>query len=185
MPSSDLHTPHVGFGHEQRRHGVKAAILLLATLAFLSVSPGAQGATQSKATAADIARGKYLVAYGDCNSCHTAGWLASDGSVPVSRWLTGSSIGFRGPWGTIYPTNLRRRFQEISEDQWLFMIRTRGGHPPMKWTNLRALTPSDQRAIYRFIHGLGTAGNPAPNDVPPELDPKTPFFNAVPQTIGH
>lgn len=162
-----------------------AAVLVLAAMVSLSVTAGARSATQSQTPLADIARGKYLVAYGDCNSCHTAGWLASDGTTPVSRWLTGSNIGFRGPWGTVYPANLRQRFQQISEEQWLFMIHTRGGHPPMKWTNLRTLTTADQKAIYRFIRGLGSAGKLAPNDVPPDVEPKTPFFNAVPQTIGH
>jgi mono/diheme cytochrome c family protein len=158
------------------------AVLLVATVAFLCVTVAAQGATQ-KTTAADLARGKYLVAYGDCNSCHTPGWLETDGAVPVARWLTGSSIGFRGPWGTVYPANVRERFQEISEDQWLFMVRTRGGHPPMKWTNLRTLSIADQRAIYRFVRSLGPAGKPAPIDVHPGIDPKTPFFDAVPRTL--
>jgi mono/diheme cytochrome c family protein len=153
---------------------------LVALAALLSLGAAAAGPASS-ATDADTARGRYLVAFGSCNDCHTPGWIESDGKVPVSRWLTGTSIGFRGPWGTVYPANVRLRFQQVTEDQWLFMVRTRGGHPPMKWTDLRALTAADQRAIYRFVRGLGPAGNPAPHDVPPAGAPTTPFYDVIPQ----
>jgi hypothetical protein len=92
----------------------------------------------------------------------------------------GSRIGFRGPWGTVYPTNLRIRFQEISEAQWLFMIGTRGGHPPMKWTDMRGLSDGDQRAIYRFIRSLGRSGAPAPDDVPPDRVPSGRYYDVKP-----
>lgn len=146
----------------------------------LSASVVAQAAGRSN-TASDIARGRYLVAYGECNSCHTPGWLESDGTIPASRWLIGNTIGFRGPWGTVYPVNVRRRFSQISEDQWLFMVKTRGGHPPMKWTNLRFLTIADQRAIYRFVRSLGSAGNAEPNDLKPNQTPRTPYYDVLPQ----
>lgn len=128
-----------------------------------------------------LARGRVLVAYGGCNDCHTPGWTGSDGAVPVSRWLTGMAIGFRGPWGTVYPANVRLRFAQISESQWLFMVRTRAGHPPMPWTNLRALSESDQRAIYRFVRSLGPAGVPAPISLRPEVLPAGPFYDVTPQ----
>lgn len=162
---------------------MKAGIYWSGAALFLSLAVIAQAAARP-ASPADIARGRYLVAYGDCNSCHTQGWIESDGAVPVARWLTGSSIGFRGPWGTVYPANIRLRFQQVSEEQWLFMIRTRGGHPPMKWTDLRVLTAEDQRAIYRFVRSLGPAGRPEPNDVSPGMMPKTPYYEVIPQTAA-
>jgi len=128
-----------------------------------------------------IARGRVLVAFGSCNDCHTPGWTENDGKVPQSRWLTGNAVGFRGPWGTIYPINVRLWFGQISEDEWLHAIATRAGHPPMKWTDLRTLPADDQRAIYRFVKSLGPAGSPAPLDVPPGREPKTPYFNVIPQ----
>lgn len=154
---------------------VPVAIAALAGLAFALPSP------VRSATQADISRGRLLVVYGSCNECHTPGWIDSGGTLPATRWLTGNSIGFLGPWGTVYPTNLRLRFQQVSEDQWLFMVKTRGGHPPMKWTDLRVLSLADQRAIYRFIHSLGPAGAPAPDAVPPGKQPNTPFYNVTPQ----
>src|SRR5271165_5680524 len=87
-----------------------------------------------------IERGRYLVAFGSCNDCHTPGWRESDGSIPVSQWMVGSNLGYRGPWGTSYPANVRLEFSRISEDDWLFMVRTRAGHWPMVWHDLRALS---------------------------------------------
>lgn len=159
---------------------MKAFILALAVATTASAVAAAAPAAIPQASPADIARGRYLVVYGDCNSCHTAGWLDNDGTIPQGQWLTGNTIGFTGPWGTVYPTNLRLRFQQISEAQWLFMIHTRGGHPPMKWTSLRGLTLADQRAIYRFVRSLGPAGVPAPNDLPPGREPATEYLDAVP-----
>ncbi len=47
-----------------------------------------------------VAVGEYLVAIGGCNDCHTDGWNHSPGNVPLERRLTGSAIGWHGPWGT-------------------------------------------------------------------------------------
>jgi hypothetical protein len=127
-----------------------------------------------------IERGRYLVGFGSCNDCHTPGWRESDGTIPVSRWMTGSNLGYRGPWGTSYPANVRLDFQNISEDDWLFMVRTRGGHWPMVWHNLRFLKVADQRAIYRFVKHLGPRGLLTPADLPPNIEPKTPYIWIVP-----
>jgi mono/diheme cytochrome c family protein len=151
--------------------------ILSATVAFLAgigTSPPANPQQRM------LDRGRFLVVYGGCNECHTPGWTDSDGRLPVSRWMTGSTVGFRGPWGTAYPVNVRLWFRETSEADWLNAVATRAGHPPMKWTDLRALNIADRRAIYRFIRSLGPAGNPAPNDLPPEREPTTPYIDLVP-----
>ena len=54
-----------------------------------------------------IEHGSYLVTVGGCNDCHTAGYAESAGEVPESDWLQGDSLGWQGPWGTTYATNLR------------------------------------------------------------------------------
>jgi mono/diheme cytochrome c family protein len=128
-----------------------------------------------------LARGRMLVAFGGCNECHTPGWAENDGNVPVTAWMTGSSIGYRGPWGTSYPANVRLWFQVESEDAWLRAVATRGGHPPMRWTDLRVLSVADRRAIYRFIRSLGPAGVPAPKDLPPGEKATTPVVDVIPQ----
>jgi hypothetical protein len=45
----------------------------------------------------------------------------------------------------------------------------------MPWFNLRDMTESDVRAIYRYIRHLGPAGGEAPAYVPPDKEPKPPF----------
>jgi mono/diheme cytochrome c family protein len=149
------------------------AYVLLLALAALAV-PGVASVDPL------VARGKYLVAFGSCNDCHTPGWRETNGAVPVSRWMTGSNLGYRGPWGTSYPANVRLEFSHISENDWLFMVRTRGGHWPMVWHDLRYLKTDDQRAIYRFIRSLGPRGVAAPADLSPSLEPKTKYIWIVP-----
>ena len=127
-----------------------------------------------------IERGRYLVAFGACNDCHTPGWRESDGRIALKDWMTGSTIGMRGPWGTSYPTNVRLWFSQTTEADWLFSIKTRAGHPPMHWHDLRFLTQSDQRTIFRFIHHLGPAGKSAPAALPPNREPTTQYIWVVP-----
>jgi hypothetical protein len=66
--------------------------------------------------------------------------------VPESEWLTGDALGWRGPWGTTYPTNLRLFMQDLTEDQWVKKGKTLNARPPMPWFNLRDMTTSDLRA---------------------------------------
>ena len=94
--------------------------------------------------------------------------------------MTGSTVGFRGPWGTIYPANVRLEFRNVDETEWLHMVATRGGRLPMPWHNLRTLDVHSQRAIYRFIRSLGPAGKPAQNDVPSDTEPRGSYFNVIP-----
>lgn len=42
----------------------------------------------------DVEAGRYLVVMADC---HTPGWGRTGGKTPVTQWLTGSKMGFRGP----------------------------------------------------------------------------------------
>jgi len=90
--------------------------------------------------------------------------------------LTGSQLGWRGPWGTTYPTNLRLYMQDISEEQWIQVAKTAQFRPPMPWFTLRDMTTEDLRAIYQFIRYLGPAGEPAPAYVPPNQEPKGPYI---------
>ncbi len=158
--------------------------LLLGLLLACIIGAAADAASNAAAdsNASSIARGKYLVVFGACNDCHTPGWRETFGNVSVSKWLIGSNIGFRGPWGTVYPANVRQRFTQVTEDQWLAMVRTRAGPAPMVWHNLRVLSLDDQRAIYRFVRSLGSAGPPTLQDVPSQVEPKTPYITTVQPT---
>ena len=65
-----------------------------------------------------VERGRYLAKIGGCNACHTAGYGLS-GQVPEAQWLLSDQLGWNGPWGTTYPSNLWLFFQKLSESEWL------------------------------------------------------------------
>jgi len=121
-----------------------------------------------------VGRGRYLVSIAGCNDCHTPNYPPSGGKVPEAQWLTGESLGWSGPWGTTYPTNLRLYMQDLTEEQWVKKAKTLQARPPMPWFNVRAMSTSDLRAIYRYVRHLGPAGQPAPAYVPPGQEPKGP-----------
>ena len=127
------------------------------------------------------ARGRYLVRIGGCNDCHTPGYGELAGHMPEAQWLTGSDVGFRGPWGTSFPSNLRLTVQHVDEEQWLAFARARR-LPPMPWFSLDAMSDNDLRSIYRFIHSLGPTGAAAPTALPPGQQSVTSFIPFVPQT---
>lgn len=129
------------------------------------------------------AAGKYLVRIGGCNDCHTPGYSESGGNVPVGHWLTGVPVGFRGPWGTSYASNLRLYVDPMSEDDFVRVMRARNDKPPMPWESLHAMSDPDLRAVYRFIKSLGKAGQPTPADVPPGQEPKTPYAVLAPPAM--
>ena len=131
--------------------------------------------------ASDVEAGRYYIVVAGCNDCHTPGWLENPGSTPEAQWLTGLPVGFRGPWGTSYPRNLRLSVQEMDEATWLHTLRTRHTLPPMPWHAVNHLSERDARAVYRFIRSLGPAGQPTPEPVPPGQEPATPYFDFVPQ----
>lgn len=102
------------------------------------------------------------------------------GKIAEEQWLTGDQLGWRGPWGTTYPGNLRLYMQNFSEEQWVKIAKTAQFRPPMPWFNLHAMTTQDLRAIYRFIRHLGPAGQPAPAFVPASQEPEGPYVQ-IPQ----
>lgn len=129
----------------------------------------------------DIGRGRYLVTIGGCNDCHTAGYAQNAGEIAEAEWLTGSTVGSRGPWGTTYAANLRLLAQRLSEDEWIPYLRA-PRLPPMPWFNVAKMSDDDLRAMYKFIHGLGPAGEAAPAFVPPDGAVTTPYIEFVPKT---
>ncbi|MDK1374120.1 MULTISPECIES: hypothetical protein [unclassified Sinorhizobium] len=138
------------------------------------VDPGSGGT-------ADTERGRYLVTIGGCNDCHTPGYTANAGKVPEDRWLIGDAVGYSGPWGTTYPSNLRRLLATMSEDDWVRHARTLETRPPMPWFNVRAFAEDDLRAMHRFVRSLPPNDAPVPDHVPPDRRPTTPHIVMVPQ----
>jgi mono/diheme cytochrome c family protein len=152
----------------------------LAILAAACIAVPAAAQTKEDAT---VKRGRYIVRIGGCNDCHTAGFAPSGGKVPESQWLEGDQLGWRGPWGTTYPVNLRLYMQDLSEEQWVKKAKTLTTRPPMPWWALHAMSERDLKALYRYVRYLGPAGKPAPDYLPPDKTPPPPFvqFPAPPK----
>lgn len=121
-----------------------------------------------------VARGRYLVQTAGCNDCHTPGYAEAGGKVPEQAWLTGDRLGWRGPWGTSYPTNLRLRLAGMTRDEWLRYARAMEPRPPMPWFNVRAMSDQDLMAIWAWVKAMGPAGEPAPQALPPGQAPVGP-----------
>lgn len=141
-------------------------INLAASFAVDAQPPAPADATASRQ--AQVAHGRYLVRISGCNDCHTPGYGAANGKVDEKLWLTGDQLGWSGPWGTTYPTNLRLYMANLSEGDWLRTARKFQPRPPMPWFNVHAMNDRDLRAIYRYIRFLGPAGTAAPAYVPPD-----------------
>jgi hypothetical protein len=123
-----------------------------------------------------VACGRYLVVIGGCNDCHTPGYGQVGGNVPEKQWLIGSGMGWRGPWGTTYASNLRLVIGKLTEDQWVKLARNSQFRPPMPWWALHSMTEPDLRALYQIVNYLGPAGETAPEFVPPGQEPQGPFI---------
>ena len=82
--------------------GVFIIAMMLGASVFLSCSKNTVSDSVENSREAEIRHGEYIVRITGCNDCHTPGYPEADGNVPVEDWLTGSSLGWRGPWGTTY-----------------------------------------------------------------------------------
>ena len=154
---------------------MKTGLSVLLSLAVVSAVPAA-----SASDADSIDRGRYLARITGCNDCHTPGYVESAGEVAEKDWLVGSSLGWRGPWGTTYPGNLRTYMQRLTEEQWVRTARTAQLRPPMPWFALRDMKEEDLRALYRFVRQLGPAGDAVPAYVPPVQAPRGPAVEFPP-----
>lgn len=159
--------------------GVMVTLAMAASSGASRVEGAERAAPHVAATTPEEA-GRYLAILGGCNDCHTPGWAESGGTLPEEAWLTGDSVGFRGPWGTSYPKNLRLSVQATDEDAWVERLKMGQGLPPMPWMNTARMDEQDLRALYRFIRSLGPAGDQAPMPVGPDMEPRTPYISFAP-----
>ncbi len=156
-----------------RRFAVGVPLWMAAALSLAQAAPAVEAPAPVRPRNA-VELGRYLVQTAGCNDCHTPGYTQSGGKVAESQWLTGDALGWKGPWGTTYPINLRLYFAGMTEAQWLKHARTMEPRPPMPWFNLRAMSNEDLRAIYRYAKAAGPAGQPAPAYLPPGKQPAGP-----------
>ncbi|ESR26917.1 hypothetical protein [Lutibaculum baratangense] len=152
------------------------SVLAGAALVAASASGAAAGGEVS------VERGAYVAATSGCHDCHSGGFAESGGHVDPATALTGVPVGFRGPWGTTYPVNIRAYMAELSEDEWVARARDMKTRPPMPWFSLNIMEESDLRSFHRYVASLGPVGEPMPDYVAPGETPQTPVIDFVPKS---
>ena len=121
----------------KKQHLIGAVLAVALGYQTLSAQAGKQSAAPN---AQQIERGRYVVEIGGCNDCHTAGYANAGGKAAESDRLKGDTLGYRGPWGTTYPTNLRLSLGKMTEDGWVKYAKGLMTRPPMPWFNIQAKT---------------------------------------------
>ncbi len=162
------------------RNGSRVA-LAVAVVAVVGLT-----ATASSAGAADkkaIERGKYLVTFGGCFDCHTAGYFF--GKPDMARYLGGSDVGLEMPGlGVFVGPNLtpdpETGLGKWTEAQIVTALQTgkrpdgRELAPIMPWRSFANLTKSDAQAIAAYLKSLKPVAHQVPGPFGP--DEKAPVF---------
>jgi mono/diheme cytochrome c family protein len=139
--------------------------LFALALAAVSCSGGGGKVETSAAsadTAATVEHGAYVATITGCHDCHTPGTLF--GVPDFQRALSGSELGWQGPWGTTFPRNLtpdqETGIGKWSEDEIIQTLRT-GKRPdgsdlkaPMPWPYTASMTPRDIRSLAMYLKSL-------------------------------
>jgi mono/diheme cytochrome c family protein len=150
------------------------ASLCASALAF-AAAPAAKGKPAAGDKAAKIKKGEYLTTIMGCNDCHTPGTFY--GAPDFDRKLSGSEIGWKGPWGVSFARNLTPDAETgigyYSEDEIVHSFRTgikpNGSPmlPPMPWPNFAAMSDEDLHAIAAYLLSLKPVKHAVPESVPP------------------
>ena len=127
-----------------------------------------------------IERGLQVSIIGGCHDCHTEGYSESEGKIDPEKALRGHSVGWRGPWGTSYASNLRRTFQGMNERGCAEYLKGFRARPPMPWYNVRAMETVDLQSLCLYIRSLGEPGDHPPAGVDADKEPTTPYIQLVP-----
>lgn len=166
------------FGTTSIRSRIRAVVVLafasvLALAAISAAKPGASAGDAAKK--ARIARGLYLTTVIGCNDCHTPGGLY--GAADFNRKLSGSELGWHGPWGVSFPSNLTPDMDTglgyWSEAEIVKAIRTGVKNdgkmllPPMPWQDFSGLSDADVHAIAAYLMSLPAVSHKVPDAVPP------------------
>jgi len=160
-------------------HQIAVTALLVAAAAGATVAlAGSKAAKEDR-----IERGRYLTTIAGCNDCHTPGTFYGD--ADYDRTLSGSELGWVGPWGVSFPRNLtpddETGLGKWSEQDIVNALRT-GMRPdgsvlapPMPWPMYATMTDDDAYAIAAFLKSL----RPVKHRVPDKVAPGVEFTGAA------
>jgi mono/diheme cytochrome c family protein len=162
------------------------AVLMLAALATTSCYKHTnEDAASLRVTEADpVARGEYLVRSIGCEDCHTPGTFY--GQPDRTRALSGSELGWTGPWGTTYARNLTPdtttglgKWSEQDIVNALHQGRRPDGSallPPMPWFDFVWLSEDDAHAIARYLKTIPPIVHRVPDKLKPGVKPKGSYW---------
>jgi mono/diheme cytochrome c family protein len=160
----------------RQRPVVLASALMLALTALSCTSKQAETPVATTAAAMNpLQRGEYLSNIMGCNDCHTPG--AFYGAPSFERKLSGSEIGWQGPWGVSYASNLTPD-PETGLGTWTVVeieralrsgVRKDGSPilPPMPWPNIANLTADDMSCLIAYLKSIPPVKHKVPERVPP------------------
>jgi mono/diheme cytochrome c family protein len=156
---------------------MKHYAIALAVLGGILVTAGTAMAGE-----VSVKRGEQVSIFAGCHDCHTAGYNESGGKIDPAAALKGTALGWKGPWGTTYATNLRLVVAQKAktEDEFVAFAKSFQARPPMPFYNVHAMDESDVRSLHQYIVSLGEPGEAAPDYVPPGQEPKTPYIVIAP-----
>ena len=135
-----------------------------------------------------IARGRQIAYSSACVDCHTPGTFY--GATDTTRMLSGSELGWEGPWGITFPRNLTPDMEtgigSWSEEDIVTAFRT--GHrpdqsmilPPMPWTAYAHMSDEDAYALAAFIKSLPPVRHKVPDRIPPGVASNVPRLTFPP-----
>ena len=163
--------------------GLLAAVWAAALFVLVSCSqrrPETASTTASAPAMSPVQRGEYLVAITGCHDCHTPGALF--GAPDFKRSLSGSELGWRGPWGVSYASNITPdpetgigTWTDAEIERALRSGVKKDGSPiapPMPWPDLARLSPEDMAAVIAYLRTLPPVKHKNLNRVPPGQDAK-------------
>jgi len=154
-----------------------ALVVTLAVAASLSNLSCATEKAETKVAAVDpVVRGRYLVTIMSCNDCHTPGYFY--GQPDTLRRLSGSELGWVGPWGVVHARNLTpdtaTGIGKWSKEEIVKALRS--GNTPdgsqlapiMPWMNYASiLDDNDAMAIASYLKSLPPVTHKNLDRVPP------------------
>ena len=154
--------------------------LLFAALLVASCSPksGDQAETPAPDAApamTQVQRGEYLATITGCHDCHTPGMVY--GAPDFTRALSGSELGWQGPWGVSYPRNLTPdpatglgSWTDAEIERALRSGVKKDGSPllpPMPWPDFARMTAEDMAALIAYLRTVPPVVHKVPDIVPP------------------
>jgi mono/diheme cytochrome c family protein len=141
---------------------------------------------------AEVARGKYLVTFGNCTDCHTPGSLL--GKPDMTRFLGGSDVGFAIPGVGVFVAQNLTPDMQTGLGSWsiqqivtaLTTGKTPDGRimvPIMPWHAYANLTKPDALAIAAYLKSLPPVSHQAGGPYGENQTPKEFVMVVVPPTV--